>query len=224
MCPLGHLPVALHAVLSGLLISIHTFCSTNESVSRQWRPWSGCASAQSAIWAFAVHICLRTRFRMAWQIYGWFFKLFSLISWYLNIQCVFIYFMLLRERERETERERDRDRAFITLNWLLNCGKKQCKYKIYLAIFYSVCPLTLSSQAKSNVSLCFPVFLYTHHRAKLRREVTPPMKIIKTLIKSLLFQKIRQNLAIRFNHTLFNSVYVYIYTNHGKLDNIFGFR
>ena len=27
-----------------------------------------------------------------------------------------------------------------------------------------------------NVSLCSPVFLYTRHRAKLRREVTPPMK------------------------------------------------
>ena len=107
------------------------FAASNESVSRQWRPWSGCASAQFAIWAFAVHICLRTRFRMAWQIYGWFFKLFSLISWYLNIHCVFIYFM----RERKREREREREREFITLNWLLNCGIKQCKYKTCLAIF-----------------------------------------------------------------------------------------
>ena len=76
------------------------FAVSNESASRQWRPWSGCASAQFAIWTFAVHICLRTRFRMAWQIYGWFFKLFSLISWYLNIHCVFIYFYAV-ERERE---------------------------------------------------------------------------------------------------------------------------
>ena len=90
---------------------------------------------------------------------------------------------------------------------------------------YSVCPLSLSAQAKSNVSLCFPVFLYnTRHRAKLRREVSPPMKIIKTLIKSLLFQKLLPNLDILSDYILFNSVYVYIYTNHGKLDNIVGFR
>ena len=49
-------------------------------------------------------------FSYGWQIYGWFFKLFSLISWYLNIHCAFIYFMLFREREREREgggRERE---------------------------------------------------------------------------------------------------------------------
>ena len=40
-----------------------------------------------------------------------------------------------------------------------------------------------------NVLLCSPVFLCTRHRAKLRREVTPPMKNIKMLIKSLLFQR-----------------------------------
>ena len=86
------------------------FAASNESVSRQWRPWSGCASVQFAIWTFGVHICLRTRFRMAWQIYGWFFKLFSLISWYLNIHCVFIYFYAV-ERERERERE-------LLLHWI----------------------------------------------------------------------------------------------------------
>ena len=32
------------------------------------------------------------------------------------------------------------------------------------------------------------------------------------------------NLAILFDYILFNSVYVQIYTNHGKLDNIVGFR
>ena len=60
-----------------------------------------------------------------------------------------------------------------------------------------------------NVSLCSPVFLYTRHRAKLRREVTPPMKNIKTLIKSLLLQKKNHpNLAILSVYILFNSVYV----------------
>ena len=83
--------------------------------------------------------------------------------------------MLFRERERE----------IITLNGLLNCGIKQCKYKTCLAIFISICPLSLSAQTKSNISLCSSVFLCTRHRAKLRREVTPPMKIIKALIKSL---------------------------------------
>ena len=42
---------------------------------------------------------------------------------------------------------------------------------------------------------CVSPYFYTRHRAKLRREVTPPMKIIKTLIKSLLFQKILPNLG-----------------------------
>ena len=104
---------------------------SNESVSRQWRPWSGCASAQSAIWAFAVHICLRTLFRMAWNIYGWFFKLFSLTNRFLNIHCV-LYTLCCLERERE--------RDFITLNGLFNCGIKQCKYKTCLAIFYLYLP------------------------------------------------------------------------------------
>ena len=74
------------------------FAVSNESVSRQWRPWSGCASTQSDQ---GLHCPRPTHFRMAWQIYGWFFKLFSLISWFLNIvHCVvFIYFMLLKERE-----------------------------------------------------------------------------------------------------------------------------
>ena len=47
----------------------------------------------------------------------------------------------------------------------------------------------------------------------------------KTLIKSLLFQKLLPNLDIIYVYILFNSVYVYIYTNHGnQLDNILGFR
>ena len=51
------------------------------------------------------------------------------------------------------------------------------------------------------------------------------MKIIKKNVnKIIIIPKIRPNLAILFNYTLFNSVYVYIYTNHGKLDNIIGFR
>ena len=74
-----------------------------------------------------------------------------------------------------------------------------------------------------NVSVCSPVLPCTRHRAKLRREVTPPMKIIQTLIKSLLFQKLLPNLDILSVYILFNSVYVYIYTNHGKLDNIVDF-
>ena len=40
-----------------------------------------------------------------------------------------------------------------------------------------------------NVSLCFPVFLGTRHRPKLRREVTPPMKNIEETLIKLLFQK-----------------------------------
>ena len=62
-----------------------------------------------------------------------------------------------------------------------------------------------------NVSRWFPVFLCTRHRAKLRKEETPPMKNIlkKKLIKSLLFQKKnRPNLAILSVYILFNSVYV----------------
>ena len=37
----------------------------------------------------------------------------------------------------------------------------------------------ISGNNMKMVSLC-SVFLYTHHRAKLRREVTPSMKIVKT--------------------------------------------
>ena len=48
----------------------------------------------------------------------------------------------------------------------------------------------------------------TRHRAKLRREVTPYMKIIKMLIKLLLFQNILPNLDILSVYILFNSVYV----------------
>ena len=59
-----------------------------------------------------------------------------------------------------------------------------------------------------SVSLCSPVFLCMSQRAKLRREVTPPMKNIKTLIKSLLFQRNFPNLAILSVYILFNSVYV----------------
>ena len=68
--------------------------------------------------------------------------------------------------------------------------------------------LYLLDKYDKNISLCIPVFLCTHHRAKLRREVIPPMKIIKTLIKSLLFHKILPNLDILFVYILFNSVYV----------------
>ena len=42
-------------------------------------------------------------------------------------------------------------------------------------------------------------------------------------VKSLLFQKLLPNLDILSVYILFNSVYVYIYTNHGKLDNIVDF-
>ena len=63
-----------------------------------------------------------------------------------------------------------------------------------------------------NVLLCSPVFLCTRHRAKLRKEVTPPMKniyiYIKKLIKSFLFQKYLPNLAILSVYILFNSLYV----------------
>ena len=74
---------------------------------------------------------------------------------------------------------------------------------------------------------CVSLYFYmlvttTRHRAKLRREVT--YENYKTLIKSLLFQKLLPNLDIIYVYILFNSVYVYIYTNHGKLDNILGFR
>ena len=59
-----------------------------------------------------------------------------------------------------------------------------------------------------NVSLCSPIFLCTRHRAKLRREVTPSIKIVKTLIKSLLFQNILPNLDILSVYILFKKVYV----------------
>ena len=49
-------------------------------------------------------------------------------------------------------------------------------------------------------------------------------KNIKTLIKSLLFQRNLPNLAILSVYILFSSVYVLVHTNHGKLDNIAGFR
>ena len=55
---------------------------------------------------------------------------------------------------------------------------------------------------------CVSPYFYTSHRAKLRKEVTPPMKIMKTSIKSLLFQKILPNLDILSVYILFNSVYV----------------
>ena len=40
-----------------------------------------------------------------------------------------------------------------------------------------------------TVSLCHPVFLCTRHRAKVRREVTPPMKIIKKVKKNRNYSK-----------------------------------
>ena len=70
----------------------------------------------------------------------------------------------------------------------------------------------------------FPRISIYSSQSKATKEVTPPMKIIKTLIKSLLFKKILPNLDILSVYILFNSVYVYIYTDHGKLDNILGFR
>ena len=61
-----------------------------------------------------------------------------------------------------------------------------------------------------NVSLCsvFYVFLCIRHRAKLRREVTPSLKTVKTYIKSLLIQNILPNLNTLSVYILFNSVYV----------------
>ena len=56
--------------------------------------------------------------------------------------------MLFRERERERERER-----FNTLNGLFNCGINSASIKRVLLYFISICPLSLSAQTKSNVSL-----------------------------------------------------------------------
>ena len=93
---------------------------------------------------------------------------------------------------------------------------------------FSVFPLSLSAQAKSNVSQCFPVFLYARHyyssQSKATKGSNSTYENYKTLIKSLLFQNLFPNLDIMYVYILFNSVYVYIYTNHGKLDNILGFR
>ena len=46
----------------------------------------------------------------------------------------------------------------------------------------------------------------------------------KNVNKIVIIKKILPNLDILSVYIIFKSVYVYVYTNHGKLDNIVGFQ